>query len=59
LASETPLLGRVVPEFGRDDIRETYLRTYRIVYRVDERGVYVLTVFDGSRLLRRSDVDDT
>jgi hypothetical protein len=33
-------------EHGYDDIRETYLRTYRIVYRVDERCVCVLTVFD-------------
>lgn len=57
-ASEAPLLGRVVPELGRAEIRETYLRTYRIVYRTDEMGVCVLTVFEGSRVLRRADIDD-
>ena len=57
-ASEAPLLGRIVPELGRAEIRETYLRTYPIVYRADETGVCVLTVFEGSRLLRRSDIDD-
>jgi plasmid stabilization system protein ParE len=35
LAAEAPLLGRIVPELGRADIRETYLRSYRIVYRTD------------------------
>jgi plasmid stabilization system protein ParE len=57
-ASEAPRLGRVVPELGRADIRETFLRSYRIVYRTDGSDTYVLTVFEGSRLLRRSDVDD-
>lgn len=57
-AREAPLLGRIVPELGRAEIRETYLRTYRIVYRADETGVCVLTLFEGSRLLRRSDVDE-
>ena len=57
-ASEAPVLGRVVPELGRPEIRETYLRTYRIVYRTDEMGVCVLTVFEGSRVLRRADIDD-
>ena len=52
--SEVPLLGRIVPELGRAEIRETY----RIVYRTDEAGICVLTVFEGSRLLRRSDIDE-
>ncbi len=56
--SEVPLLGRIVPELGRAEMRETYLRTYRIVYRTDEAGVCVLTVFEGSRLLRRSEIDE-
>jgi plasmid stabilization system protein ParE len=31
-AAEAPLLGRIVPELAQADIRETYLRSYRIVY---------------------------
>ena len=58
LAAEAPLLGRVVPEMGHANIRETYLRTYRIVYRTDGRDLWVLTVFEGSRQLRPSDIDD-
>ncbi len=58
LAAEAPLLGRIVPELGQADIRETYLRSYRIVYRTDGQYLWVLTVFEGTRQLRRSDIDD-
>jgi len=50
-AAQAPLTGRVVPELGRDDVREVFLRTYRIVYRVREDEIHVLTVFEGHRLL--------
>jgi len=46
-----PLAGRRVPEIGRDDVRELLLRNYRLVYRVLDRAVDVLTVFEGHRLL--------
>jgi toxin ParE1/3/4 len=58
LASEAPLGGRRVPEIGRDDVRETFLRSYRIVYRVEEGGITVLTVFEGHRLMRDLDADE-
>ncbi|QSQ25115.1 type II toxin-antitoxin system RelE/ParE family toxin [Pyxidicoccus parkwayensis] len=48
-----PHSGRVVPELGREGIREVLRRTYRIVYRVRSRTVEVLTVFEGRRLLPR------
>jgi plasmid stabilization system protein ParE len=41
---------RVVPELGRDDIREVLKRTYRIVYRVRGDRVEVLTISEGHRL---------
>jgi toxin ParE1/3/4 len=53
-----PRTGRVVPELGRGDLRELVVRTYRIVYRVDGEQVRILTVFEGHRLLRASDLDD-
>ena len=51
-AAEKPLLGRVVPEFGRTDIRERFYRQYIIVYRLITAGIEVLTVSHTSRLLR-------
>jgi toxin ParE1/3/4 len=50
--------GRIVPEVGRDDVREVFVRTYRIVYQVREDAIYILTVFNGRRLLHESDLDD-
>ncbi len=49
-AARFPLAGRVVPEKARVDIREVLLGNYRIVYRVRERRIEVLTVFEGHRL---------
>ena len=54
LATSNPLAGRIVPEFGRVDVREVFLRTYRIVYRVQRRAIFVLFVLfvvEGSKRL--------
>jgi toxin ParE1/3/4 len=49
-------IGRMVPEIARPEIRELIHRKYRIVYRVKESGVEILTVFEGHRLLRIDEV---
>ena len=51
-AAFMPHAGRIVPECGLPDVREVFERTYRIIYRIGEESVFVLTVFEGSRLLR-------
>ncbi len=51
-AALSPLSGRVVPELGVRSIREVLVRNYRIVYRIHQGEVQVLTVFEGHRLLR-------
>lgn len=56
-ASKLPRAGRVVPEIGRDDVREVFQRTYRIVYRIVDDGIVVLTVFESHRLLGKLDSD--
>lgn len=56
LAAAVPFSGRVVPEFGLDEVREVFVRTYRIVYRIRGKEVHVLTVFEGHRLFP-DDVD--
>jgi mRNA-degrading endonuclease RelE of RelBE toxin-antitoxin system len=42
----------MVPELGRNDVREVIIRGYRIVYRVGDETVEVLTVFESHRLLQ-------
>jgi plasmid stabilization system protein ParE len=39
-----PRRGRMVPEVGRSEIRELLYEGYRVVYRVDEKHVSILTV---------------
>ncbi len=53
--AEAPLAGRVVPELGRNNVREVFLRAYRIVYRIVPEGAVVLTLFEGHRLLGNLD----
>ena len=46
----SPLAGRRVPDFLRDDIRELIEGNYRIVYQVFEDWLVILTVFEGYQL---------
>ena len=44
---DQPWIGRVVPEFGREDIREQIHNQYRIVYQlVGDDQIRVLHIFD-------------
>lgn len=56
-AADMPMTGRRVPEIGRDDVRETLLRSYRIVYLICDEEIRVLTVFEGHKLMRRQIID--
>ena len=49
--SEFPKLGRVVPEIDNPAVREIILGSYRIIYRLRESVVEILTIFHGSRIL--------
>ncbi len=48
---EFPRVGRVVPEIGRDDIREVIVQSYRVIYRVLPEVVQILAVHHGARRL--------
>ncbi|MCP4605765.1 MAG: type II toxin-antitoxin system RelE/ParE family toxin [Proteobacteria bacterium] len=50
-AAEMPLAGRAVPERANQEVREVFLRNYRIVYRINKDEIHVLTIFEGHRLL--------
>ena len=50
---EQPERGRVVPELGDPDVRELFIYSYRLVYRMvrEEREFRILAVIHGKRLL--------
>ena len=45
-----PFSGRIVPELGREDVREIVLGEYRIVYRIEGEIALLITVFRSSRI---------
>jgi toxin ParE1/3/4 len=49
--ADFPLSGRVVPEYGRQRIREIIVGNYRIIYRYSPEEVEIATVLHGARLL--------
>lgn len=51
--AEFPRMGRVVPEFRRDDLRELIYGSYRIVYLLRDDEVFVVRVVHGARDIRR------
>jgi len=44
-------IGRIVPEIGDKNIRERFVYSYRMVYKVDERQITIVAVIHGKRLL--------
>lgn len=47
-----PRLGRIVPELEIETIREIILGNHRIIYRIREDEVQVVTIHHGARLLK-------
>lgn len=48
---EHPRLGRAVPEYGDPDVRERFVYSYRLVYRVETHRLLIVAVVHGSLLL--------
>ncbi len=46
-----PNAGRVVPELGAETIRERFVYSYRLIYRVEDDIVLIVAVIHGKRLL--------
>ncbi|MBC8097567.1 MAG: type II toxin-antitoxin system RelE/ParE family toxin [Akkermansiaceae bacterium] len=51
LLGQNPRLGKVFVKLNRDDIRETPVHPYRLIYRVQDsaRTITILTVWHGAR----------
>lgn len=50
--ADFPESGRIVPEFGIVHLREIIHRPFRIVYRLDKRGIAVVRVWRSERTLK-------
>ena len=50
-AGQLPYAGRIVPEFGDSELREKFVYSYRIIYRVQRESILIVAVMHGKRLL--------
>jgi addiction module RelE/StbE family toxin len=46
-----PFSGRVVPEFDDENLRERFVYSYRIIYRIEQHTVTIAAVAHGRRML--------
>lgn len=51
ILAEFPQIGRVVPEFDDESIRELFAYSYRIIYSVNQEEINVAAVIHGKREL--------
>jgi len=49
------LIGRIVPEFNSEDIRELIHIPFRIVYILESKVIYVVRIWRSERLLKLAD----
>lgn len=49
--ADFPNIGRAVPELGDENIRERFVYSYRLVYRIEQEKILVVAVVHGKRLL--------
>ena len=53
---EFPEKGRIVPEIRRKNIREVFCFEYRIIYRIESKRIFVLTLCHMKQLLKKNDI---
>jgi len=54
--SKYPERGRKVPETNREEIREVFEKSYRIIYRIDKKRIYVLSIRNFKQSLPEKDL---
>jgi plasmid stabilization system protein ParE len=53
---EFPEKGRIVPEIRRKNVREVFCFEYRIIYRIETRQIFILTVRHMKQRLKKKDI---
>ena len=49
--SEQPMIGRIVPEISDKEIRERFVYSYRLVYKIQDSLITIVAIIHGKRLL--------
>lgn len=48
---DQPQAGSIVPEYNRNDLRERLLHNFRVIYRLGEASIEVVSIVHGARIL--------
>ena len=48
---EFPHIGRNVPEIVDENVRERFVYSYRLIYRIESESILIVAVIHGKRLL--------
>lgn len=57
--TDFPEMGRMVPEYQQNDIREILVQSYRIIYQLKQNQILILTVVHGRRdLTKLMEIDE-
>jgi plasmid stabilization system protein ParE len=57
ILADHPYIGQMVPDLGRNEIREIGIAPYRIIYRVSRRGCIVVSVRHNRQLVTRKNLE--
>lgn len=49
--NQNPLRGRMVPELENEEVRERFIYSYRLIYRVRDKQVLIIAVMHGKQML--------
>jgi toxin ParE1/3/4 len=49
-------LGKKVPEFNREDLREIHIHAWRVIYHVQQQKRFVVSLFHKRRTLKPTDI---
>lgn len=47
-----PEAGRVVPEYGINNMRERIFRQYRIIYKIESETILIITITHSTRMFK-------
>lgn len=47
---EFPRMGRVVPELNNENIRERFIYSYRLVYKIEKNRILIVAVIHGRKV---------
>ena len=44
-------MGRIVPELNQDNLRELFIYSYRLIYKISNNTILIIAVIHGKRLI--------